>query len=410
MYTDGDAFTAESVLSVSGLISYLRDLLTTDDYLQKVWVTGEVSSSSSHPSGLFFTLQDQAEAIKCVVWRSQLSRLANFPTKGEQVIVLGDMGLYAARSEYQLRVWQIIPTGEGLQDLRYRQLRQRLEAEGLFAPERKRPLPVYPQVVGVVTSAQAAAWGDIQRILLQRHPGLQVILAGAIVQGEAAPESIARAITRLERDQRAQVIIVARGGGAVEDLACFNHERVVRAIAECPIPIVTGIGHERDESLADLAADRIAPTPTAAATLVVPQISDLQAEQRLQVRRLHQALEQHLVAAQQKHTSLSQKLDPARLAKLIKAASSNHQQYQRRLILASQQRLLLAQQQGRSLQEKLAVLDPQAVLQRGYAVVRSESGQLIRSADQLTVNQLLQIQLPQGKVKVKVIEVNDAQI
>ncbi|NEQ23115.1 MAG: exodeoxyribonuclease VII large subunit, partial [Microcoleus sp. SIO2G3] len=263
-FSFSDSLVPEVTLSVAGLTDYIQELLEQDEQLRQVWVSGEVSSANRHRSGLFFTLQDpdSKASIQCVVWTSQLSKLVQLPVSGEQLIVLGSLRVYPQRGQYQLSVWQALPAGEGLQALRYRQLRNRLEAEGLFDEERKRSLPTHPQIIGVVTSPQAAAWGDIQRTLKRRYPGLQVLLSPAQVQGELAPASIVVAIERVKRDGRAQLLILSRGGGASEDLACFNDERVVRAIAECSIPVLTGIGHQRDESLADLVADAYAHTPT----------------------------------------------------------------------------------------------------------------------------------------------------
>ncbi len=285
---------------MAGLTSYIQTLLEYDEQLMQVWVTGEVTSTQSHRSGLFFTLQDPdaPAAISCVVWSAQLKALAQLPATGEQVIVLGRLRLYPQRGQYQLMVWQTLPAGEGLRALRYRQLRDRLEAEGLFDVERKRALPPHPQTIAVVTSAQAAAWGDIQRTLKQRYPGLQVLFSPAIVQGEQAPESIVTAMQRVERDGRAEVLILARGGGATEDLACFNDERVVRAIAECSMPVISGIGHQRDESLADLVADACAHTPTAAAAQVVPLFMQLWEEHQERLAALQFAMSQHLETAQ----------------------------------------------------------------------------------------------------------------
>ncbi|NJN87426.1 MAG: exodeoxyribonuclease VII large subunit [Leptolyngbyaceae cyanobacterium SL_7_1] len=246
----------DSVLSVAGLTSYIQSLLEGDGNLRQVWLTGEVSSATRHRSGLFFTLQDpDAQAtINCIVWNSQLPKLMTLPSVGEQLIILGRVQVHLQRGSYQLIVWQALPAGEGLRAIRFRQLRQRLEVEGLFDVTRKRSLPPHPKTIAVVTSPQAAAWGDIQRTLKRRYPGLRVLFSPALVQGEQAPLSIVQAIHRVERDGRAEVLILSRGGGAIEDMACFNDERVVRAIADCAIPIVSGIGHQRDESLADLAA------------------------------------------------------------------------------------------------------------------------------------------------------------
>ena len=234
----------ETALSVDGITDYIKELLEEDANLTQVWMYGEVSSASPHSKGLFFTLQDSngTASIRCVVWGNLVKELVQMPKKGEQLLVLGSLTLYRQRGEYQLRVFQALPAGEGLQALRLQQLRNRLQTEGLFDLERKRSLPPHPQTIAVVTSPQAAAWGDIQKTLQQRYPSLQVLLSPAIVQGEQAPDSIVAAIERVEKDNRAQVIILGRGGGSVEDLACFNDERVVRAIAFSPIPIVTGIG------------------------------------------------------------------------------------------------------------------------------------------------------------------------
>lgn len=286
----------DTALSVAGLTAYIQALLEQDSQLQQIWVTGEVSSATRYRSGLFFTLQDpDAEAaISCVVWNNQLNRLATLPAPGEQLIILGRVHVHPQRGSYQLIIWQALPAGEGLRALRYRQLRKRLEVEGLFDLDRKRSLPPYPQTIAVVTSPQAAAWGDIKRTLKRRSPGLQVLFSPALVQGEQAPLSIVQAIRRVIRDGRADVLIVSRGGGATEDMVCFNDERVVRAIAECPIPVVAGIGHQRDESLADLVADVCAHTPTAAAEQAVPLLADLVADHQGRISQLSQVVTNYL--------------------------------------------------------------------------------------------------------------------
>ncbi|MEO0887232.1 MAG: exodeoxyribonuclease VII large subunit, partial [Cyanobacteria bacterium J06648_10] len=302
-------------IGVAGLTDYLKLLLEEDDRLRKIWVVGEVSSARNHRQGCFFTLQepDGSAAVNCVVWRSQLPRLTAMPEVGEQVTVLGQIKLYPKRGSYQLTVWQVLPAGEGLQALRYRQLRARLAAEGLFDTARKRPLPAYPQTLAVVTSPQAAAWGDIQRTLVQRNPSVKVLLSPAIVQGAQAPASIAKAIARVAEDGRADALVLARGGGASEDLVCFDDERVVMAIATSPIPVITGIGHQRDESLADLVADVCAHTPTAAAEQVVPSLDDLYGEQVQYLQRVGQVVARRLNTAQQAVRSLETRLQRLRL-------------------------------------------------------------------------------------------------
>ena len=395
-----------TALSVAGLTAYIQALLEQDQQLQQVWVTGEVSSANQHRSGLFFTLQDPdtLAAISCVVWKSQLEKLAQIPVRDEQLIVLGSIRLYPQRGQYQLTVWQTLPAGEGLLALRYRQLRLRLEAEGLFAPERKKTLPIHPETIAVVTSASAAAWGDIQKTLHRRYPGLHVLFSPALVQGDAAPASIVKAIERVERDGRASVLILSRGGGAVEELSCFNDERVVRAVADCSIPVITGIGHQRDESLADLVADACAHTPTAAAEQVVPELAVLHAQHRQRVAALNDAMNQQLETADDQLQRLRNRLRRLRLDQQIPKEMQLLSWRRQRLVQGTMQQFQLATQHCHLLQQKLATLDPKAVLKRGYAVVRQENGAIARSASELAPGQELLIQLGQGEVKAKITE------
>lgn len=394
----------DTALSVAGLTSYIQSLLEQDDQLRQVWVTGEVSSATRYRSGLFFTLQDpDAEAaISCVVWSNQLNRLATLPAPGEQLILLGRVHVHPQRGSYQLIIWQALPAGEGLRALRYRQLRKRLEAEGLFDPDRKRPLPAYPQTIAVVTSPQAAAWGDIKRTLKRRHPGLQVLFSPALVQGEQAPLSIVQAIHRVIRDGRAEVLILSRGGGATEDMVCFNDERVVRAIAESPIPVVAGIGHQRDESLADLVADVCAHTPTAAAEQAVPLLSDLHSEHLHRVARLSQVLTDQLEEATDQLYRLKGRLRRLHLDRQIRQEAQTIAWKRQQLLQTTDQRLQSAVQHCHLLRQKLATLDPAAVLRRGYAVVRHNQT-LLRSAAHVEPGQELMVQLAQGQLRVKVL-------
>lgn len=406
-YDVSDSLVPDTALSVAGLTAYIQALLEYDDQLRQVWVTGEVSSANRHRSGLFFTLQDPdgKAAINCVVWNSQLDKLVQMPTQGEQAIVLGSIRLYPQRGQYQLTVWQTLPAGEGLLALRYRQLRNRLEAEGLFDPERKRSLPTHPQIIAVVTSASGAAWGDIQKTLKRRYPGLHVLFSPALVQGDGAPASIVAAIERVERDGRAEVLILSRGGGAVEELACFNNERVVRAVANCSIPVITGIGHQRDESLADLVADACVHTPTAAAEQVVPELTDLYAQHQQLITALNEAVNQQLETAHNQLQRLRNRLRRLRLDQQIQKEMQSMSWRRQQLVQATTQRFGQATQHCQMLQQKLATLDPKAVLKRGYAVVRQEDGAIARSSTSLSPGQELSIQLGQGRVKVKIKEI-----
>lgn len=392
-------------LSVGGLVDYIQAVLENDPVLQQVWVVGEVSSVTQHPKGLFFNLTDTdtRATIGCVAWRSQWNRLTTLPSVGDQVTLLGTVKVYPQRSNYQLTVWQVLPSGDGLKAWRYRQLKQRLQAEGVFDPEFKRPLPPLPRTIAVVSSPQAAAWGDIQRSLRHHHPGLQVLFSPATVQGEAAPLTIVQAIARVIADGRAEVLILARGGGASEDLECFDDERVVRAVASCPIPVVTGIGHERDESLADLAADVCAHTPTAAAIAAVPALADLMAAQAERRHRLHTVVQHQLQNRYLDLEGLRQRLLRQRLDQQLQQRLAYVGQMKARLRQSLQVEWRQASDRQVSLANRLRSLDPNRVLQRGYALVKTETGQVVTDGATLSPQQILQIQLAQGQIRVQVI-------
>lgn len=393
-----------SVLSVGGLNTYLQSLLEQDEQLIQIWITGEVSSANRHRSGLFFALRDPDEdaMIQCVAWTSYLEKLAIVPEPGEQVIVLGRIRLYPQRGQYQMVVWQVLPAGEGLRALRYQQLRSRLEAEGLFAPNQKQPLPAHPQTIGVVTSPQAAAWGDIQRTLRSRYPGMKVLFSPSLVQGDQAPESIVAAIARLEADGRSEVLILARGGGAAEDLACFNDERVVRAIAQCSIPVISGIGHQRDETLADLVADCFAHTPTAAASLAVPCLSDLRDLHQDRRERLRSALENRELEAQESLSHYRLRLQRLQIDRLLQRASQSLAIAKHQLLQSVTYRLKSEEQHQQLLRQKLDTLNPRGVLKRGYAIARTLDQKIVRSAAELTPGQTLTLDLGEGSVTVEV--------
>lgn len=379
-------FIEELPLSVGGITFYIKELLEQDYQLQQISVIGEVSSTNLHSSGLYFKLSepDNSASIPCVIWRSILKNIQHQPQEGQQIIVTGNINLYAPRGDYKLIVDTVFLAGEGIQNIRYLQLRSRLESEGLFDLKIKRSLPKFPQIIAVVTSDTAAAWGDIQRTIKQRYPLVKILLSPTLVQGEFAPPSIVEAIKKIKIDGRAEVIILARGGGAVEDLSCFNDERVVRVIADSTIPIITGIGHQKDETLADLVADYCAHTPTAAAEKVVPDQNQLYAEHCQRIERIVDALKTRL---QQESENL----------KSLKARLKNIPQTSRSLDKATVKFQIL--------KEKLAALDPKAVLSRGYAVVKNTNGKLVNSTADLITDQELIIQLNRGKVKVKITEI-----
>ncbi|RLC60253.1 MAG: exodeoxyribonuclease VII large subunit, partial [Chloroflexota bacterium] len=265
--------------TVSQLTGYIRRLIEDDPELSDVWVEGEVSNFSRASSGhCYFTLKDAGSQIGCVMWRSVAKVQDYLPVGGDLVLAHGRVGVYEAGGRYQLYVDQLRPAGVGDLYRQFELLKARLEAEGLFAPERKRPLPRFPRRIGVVTSPSAAALRDILNVLGRRYPLAEVLLAPTPVQGDDAPPQIVAAIEALNGRDDVDIIIVARGGGSLEELWAFNDERVARAVAASRIPVICGVGHETDFSLADFAADVRAPTPSAAAELVAPDRAELRAQ------------------------------------------------------------------------------------------------------------------------------------
>jgi exodeoxyribonuclease VII large subunit len=395
-------------ISIDRLTRYIERALLETPQLRQAWVSGEVTSATHHPSGIYFTLKDKVgkAALPAVVWKTQIPELETKPQAGMEVLVFGKISVYAPHGKYQFQVQQVLPLGEGLQALKLQRLKQRLLSEGLFDLERKQPLPTHPQTIAVVTSAKAAAWGDIQKTLLSRYPGVLVLLSSATVQGETAPKSIERAIDRVTLDDRAEVLILARGGGATEDLSCFNSEIVVRAIAECPIPIVTGIGHERDESLADLAADIRATTPTAAAMMVVPEIVDLVDDHLDRLDRVRVTIQNVLVARQNQLSQLRIRCERIKPDRQLDLEADRLKSLQQRLTRAIDGRLQSAQKQQLHLREKCQALDPRLVLQRGYALVRQNNGEIVRDTDRLVIGSELSVQFSKGQAKLRVVEID----
>jgi len=265
-----------TILKVEKLTRYIRELLESDRVLQDVWVEGEVSSFTIASSGhAYLTLQESLCRMDAVMWKASVGRQAFIPRVGDNVVVHGQITVYERQGRLQLSADIFQPAGIGLLQLQLEQLRQKLEAEGLFDLSRKRPLPVFPHRIGVATSQTGAVWQDIQHVIRRRFPLVELVLAPTVVQGDQAPDAIVAALSLLQGEQDLDLVILARGGGSVEDLWCFNDERVVRAIFACRVPVISAIGHETDITLADYVADLRAPTPSAAAELAVPDVLDI---------------------------------------------------------------------------------------------------------------------------------------
>jgi exodeoxyribonuclease VII large subunit len=386
------------VQTVSQINAYIRQKLEADFNLQNVWLEGEISNWNRASSGhIYFTLKDAGSSLRCVVWRSQSASLGYMPRRdGESVLAHGRISVYEAGGNYQFYVDDMEPVGQGALYARFERIKARLEAEGLFDESLKQPLPAFPRTIGVVTSPAAAAFRDILNVLRRRYPLATVILSPTQVQGETAPAQIIDALMAI-MEQPVDVIIVARGGGSIEDLWAFNDEYVARAISSSPVPIVSGVGHQTDFTIADFVADVRAPTPSAAAELVSPDSFELKRQvagyQQFLVEETAQRIAEARREVSQQGWALS-RLSP-------QAKIDNHRQKIDGLTgIAARQvqhRLALQRQQLARLSAQLAALDPLATLSRGYAIIRKGEA-IVTQIGQVAAGDELHIKLHDGEI------------
>jgi exodeoxyribonuclease VII large subunit len=387
-------------MTVGDLTRYIRGLFEVDYRLQDIWVEGEISGVTRHTSGhIYFTLKDSSAQIACVMWKTVAPMHGELIVHGMQVVAHGKVSVYEPRGQYQLYVDRVQPKGLGDLHAQFELLKARLEAEGLFAPERKRPLPEFPHRMGLVTSPTGAAVRDICNVLSRRWPLVEVILAPTQVQGEDAPPQIVAALAALYRRDDLDLIIVARGGGSLEDLWAFNDERVARKIAGSPVPVVSGVGHETDFTIADFVADVRAPTPSAAAELTTPDRTELGAQLAALCAQLAAALADDLrgrrVALESQVRALAH-LSPAN--QLINWRQRTDD-LMMQATLGISHLLQLRRERLTGVAARLEALNPLAVLQRGYAVVRRD-GQLVRSVSQVERGDRLAVRVSDGEFGV----------
>ena len=396
--------TLSEPYTVSQLTGFVRRLIESEPELSDLWVEGEISNFSRASSGhCYFTLKDAGSQIACVMWRNVAQVQDYLPLDGDQVLAHGRVGVYEASGRYQLYVDRFRPAGVGDLYRQFELLKARLEAEGLFAPERKRPLPPFPRRIGVVTSPTTAALRDIINVLSRRYPLAEVLLSPTQVQGAAAPSQIVTALKALNGRDDVDVIIVARGGGSLEDLWAFNDESVARAIAASRIPVICGVGHETDFSLADFAADERAPTPSAAAEMVVPD----QTELRGQVAGLSTALVATLRGMiDQGHWRLSEQVQRLRLLSpgvQLTQARQRVDDLLGRAEAAMRYDLAVRRERLLGTTGRLAGVGPLATLGRGYAVVRHrQTDTVVRSVAQVSPGDALDIRVADGEFEADV--------
>jgi exodeoxyribonuclease VII large subunit len=394
--------------TVSTLTKYVRDVLESDAQLQDVWVEGELSNLSRPASGhIYFTLKDAGASLRSVMWRTEAARL-RFPLQeGMAASVHGRIGVYEINGQYQLYADQIRPVGEGALYQEFLRLKALLEADGLFDPARKRLIPEFPLRIGLVTSGTGAALRDMLTAIRRRLPLVEVILCAAPVQGEAAPPKLVEALEALCALKPApEVILIGRGGGSIEDLWAFNDERVVRAVAGSPVPVICGVGHETDFTLCDFAADLRAPTPTAAAEMATPITAlDLAAGLQTYAQRLNLSVGSLLAAEQSSLANLGSELKFFSPLRRIQSDRQRLDDLGRRGSAGQAHRLALEGSRLEGLQKRLEALNPAGVLERGYAIVtRAKDGALIRKAGQAKGGERIRVRVSDGEFGANVVE------
>jgi exodeoxyribonuclease VII large subunit len=387
------------VLSVSELNRMARDILERSFPL--FWVSGEISNMTRAASGhWYFSLKDSGAQVRCVMFRGRNSYLDWVPKEGDKVEARANVTLYEARGDFQLTIEFLQRAGLGALFEAFEKLKQKLQAEGLFDEARKRAIPAFPKQIGIVTSADAAALHDVLTTLRRRMPGIPVVIYPTPVQGKGVASLIASAIETASQRAECDVLIVCRGGGSIEDLWQFNEEVVARAIVNCSMPVISGVGHETDFTIADFAADRRAPTPTAAAEMASPNREALLNTLLQQQQSLQRGMSYKLNRYMQQLDFLARRLlSPAQQ---LTHKQENLVQLGTRLQNSMQQ--LLARQQEKLLRLSLNLqhLNPNAVLNRGYALVQTQDGAIVRASSQITAGDAVNIRFAEGSAEAEI--------
>ncbi|MFZ5823216.1 MAG: exodeoxyribonuclease VII large subunit [Bacillota bacterium] len=401
------SLSGRPVLSVRDLTLYVKRLLERDQLLSAVWVRGEISNFKWHTSGhIYFTLKDESSQIKCVMFRSSAQRLRFRPENGMQVLVHGNVSVFERDGAYQLYAVEMEPAGLGALHLEFEQLKRRLAEEGLFDEALKRPLPALPRRVGIITAPTGAAIRDMITVARRRFPSVRLVVAPAVVQGAEAPVSLIRALELTARLPDVDVIIIGRGGGSLEDLWGFNDEGLARAIRSCPVPVVSAVGHETDFTIADFAADLRAPTPSAAAELVVPSRSELQGQVDSWRIRLASAARRIVERKRIRLKGLAERPVLQRPEGRLMQDRQRLDELIRRLGYVGGQMLSGHRRELKGLAGRLDALSPLAVLSRGYAIAREGSGRVIKEAGQVSVGDPIQVMLHRGQLHCRVESVH----
>ena len=399
---------AQQVLSITQLNEYIRGKLDADTLLNGVAVRGEISNYKLYPSGHhYFTLKDESSALKCVMFKGNAARLRFRPANGMQIIAMGKVSVFPRDGAYQLYCTAMAMDGIGDLYAAFEQLKAKLAAQGLFDPAHKKPLPKYPGTIGIITSSAGAAVHDMLRILRKRYPLTKVLLLPVRVQGAEAPGEIAAAIGYANYYQLADLLIVGRGGGSIEDLWAFNDERVAHAIHQSQIPVISAVGHEPDVTISDFVADLRAATPSNAAELAVPDQDALRQTLDSMSAAMVTAMNRQLKAARQH-------LDVLSASPALRSPTGYFDQKRKtlellknRLVSAENQNISRNNQRFIALTAALDAMSPLKVLTRGYAVAENEDGQILRSVSQVKRGERITVSLSDGAITANVLEVKE---
>lgn len=396
---------AQNVLSITQLTEYIRGRLDDDPFLGQVAVRGEISNYKVYPSGHhYFTLKDEGAALKCVMFKSSAVRLRFRPDNGMKVIAMGKVTVYPRDGAYQLYCAAMAMDGVGDLYAAFEQLKKKLAAQGLFDPAHKKPLPKCPGTIGIVTSSAGAAVHDMLRILRKRYPLTKVRLLPVRVQGAEAPGEIAAAIRYANRYRLADLLIVGRGGGSIEDLWAFNDELVAHAIYESEIPVISAVGHEPDVTISDYVADLRAATPSNAAELAVPDQDALRQNLDAMSSAMASALSRQLKAARQHLNVLSQSPALRSPTGYIEQREKSLELLKNRLIAAQNQSITRKNQRYIAAVSKLDAMSPLKVLTRGYSMAQTEAGKVLRSVRQVELGERVSVLLSDGKLSATVMD------
>ena len=399
--------TGREALTVSELNARIKGLIESDPALGSVCVRGELSNYKIYPSGHhYFTLKDAESSLRCVMFRSAASKLRFRPESGMGVTVCGRVSVYPRDEAYQLYCEELIPEGAGDLQLAYEQLKERLRREGLFDPAHKKPIPRYPERIAVITSSAGAAVHDIIRVLRKRWPVAKVLLLPVRVQGVEAPPEIVGAIRYANRHRLADLIITGRGGGSIEDLWAFNDERVARAIYESELPVISAVGHEPDVTIADFVADLRAATPSNAAELAVPDMSELREALSAARARLDQAVNRRLSERRKGLEELASRRVMQSPTGFIDQRRLELDSIRLRLDAAATARLGRERQEFSRLAAKLDALSPLKVLGRGYSIALDAGGRAVKDAGRLSPGERLELRFSKGSASCLVESVN----